>query len=145
MQRSLNPLSNKNPGFYRRLIEYVRENPCFYDTSNPNYRNFAFKCQLWRVIADELRYEGDMYKQWKKLRDRYVREIRKLRWNGRSKSTCKWGFLEDMEWMKPYIEEPRPLEDFEVGVEPQGTDDAGTKSIYENGKKVCTSCKKSFY
>uniref|UniRef100_A0A914YVR1 MADF domain-containing protein n=1 Tax=Panagrolaimus superbus TaxID=310955 RepID=A0A914YVR1_9BILA len=130
-----------NRNFYQRLIQMVHQNPCFYDTTDPNYRKYCYKCTIWNKIAQDLEYDGghhEIYKQWKKLRDRFVREIRKLRLNGRSKSTCKWEFFTHMEWMEPFIEESRPLEDFEIpiNIKEKSSSDGTTKSIYENGKKT---------
>uniref|UniRef100_A0A914Q218 MADF domain-containing protein n=1 Tax=Panagrolaimus davidi TaxID=227884 RepID=A0A914Q218_9BILA len=128
-----------NSNFYLRLIQMVQQNPCFYNTCDPNYRKYFYKCQIWNKIAKDLEYDGDnhgIYKQWKKLRDRYVRENRKLRLTGRSKSTCKWEFFNYMEWMEPFIEDSKPLEDYEIPLK-RGESDSEemTKSIYENGKK----------
>uniref|UniRef100_A0AC34G625 MADF domain-containing protein n=1 Tax=Panagrolaimus sp. ES5 TaxID=591445 RepID=A0AC34G625_9BILA len=132
-----------NSNFYLQLIQMVQQNPCFYDTTDPYYRKYCYKCQIWNKIAQELEYDGDnheIYKQWKKLRDRFVREIRKLRLTGRSKSTCKWEFFSHMEWIEPFIEESKPLEDFEIPINNKGKSrsdgDGITKSIYENGKKT---------
>lgn len=109
-----------DPAFYVSLILKVKEHPCFYDSSDPNYRRFQFKVVQWRQVAQELQFTGshtDIYKQWKKLRDRYVREVRKLRISGKPKDNCRWEHFRIMDWMEPFIEEQRPLEEYEVLVE----------------------------
>ena len=114
-QKSTKP-SVTDSNFYSQLIQKVKDNPCFYDSNDYYYRRFQYKVGLWEKIAKELEFDGthqDMYKQWKKLRDRYVREIRKLKVSGKSKENCKWEFFPAMDWMEPYIEEQRPLEEFE--------------------------------
>ncbi|KAE9550280.1 hypothetical protein FO519_006518 [Halicephalobus sp. NKZ332] len=114
-QKSTKP-SVTDSNFYSQLIRKVKDNPCFYDSNDYYYRRFQYKVGLWETIAKELKFDGthqDMYKQWKKLRDRYVREIRKLKVSGKSKENCKWEFFQAMDWMELYIEEQRPLEEFE--------------------------------
>lgn len=112
--------------FYNMLIQKVKDNPCFYDNNDYYYRRFQYKVAKWQSIANELGFEGDhqdMYKQWKKMRDRYVRELKKLKVSGKSKDFCKWEFFGAMDWMESFVEEQKPLEEYELIVDKNNIDD----------------------
>jgi hypothetical protein len=47
-----------------------------------------------------------LYKQWKKVRDRYVREKRKLRMtNGVEQEEPSWELYRELIWIDPYLDE----------------------------------------
>lgn len=54
-----------------------------------------------------------IYKQWKKIRDRYVREKRKMRMsaNGESEEPT-WDLFRELMWIDPYLEERAALVSF---------------------------------
>ncbi|XP_075976644.1 uncharacterized protein LOC142976920 [Anticarsia gemmatalis] len=57
-----------------RLIEFVRQHPCLYDTKDTYYKNVARKKKLWEQIGHEINKSGDVAKnKWKGLRDNYLR------------------------------------------------------------------------
>ena len=55
------------------------------------------------------KFKGDvnaLYKQWKKVRDRYVREKRKLRMtSGVEQEEPNWDLYRELMWIDPYLEE----------------------------------------
>uniref|UniRef100_A0A7E5A234 MADF domain-containing protein n=1 Tax=Panagrellus redivivus TaxID=6233 RepID=A0A7E5A234_PANRE len=124
--------------FYIELINFVMDHPCFYDPNDEHYRRYRTKVDYWNELIQKLDFDGthrDIYKQWKKLRDRYVREMRKLRLAGRPKESCKWELFDAMDWMEPYIEEPRPFEDFEVVISSEEEREPSPKPIFLDGEK----------
>lgn len=55
-------------------------------------------------------YSGDInaiYKQWKKVRDRYVREKRKMRMSNVSGETdeSQWDLFPQMMWIDPFLDD----------------------------------------
>lgn len=63
-------------------------------------------------ISYIIRNLGDInaiYKQWKKLRDRYVREKRKMRMsnasNGGAEDLPGWDLYRDLTWLEPFLDE----------------------------------------
>ncbi|XGW10638.1 hypothetical protein V3C99_012272 [Haemonchus contortus] len=103
-----------DPSFGTNLIEEVRAHPCLFDIRDPKYRHSECRNQAWNSVIAHLNYPGDVnsiYKQWKKLRDRYVREKRRLRMqrdNGvHDEST--WDLYPAMAWIDPYLDERAQL------------------------------------
>lgn len=60
-------------------------------------------------------YSGDInsiYKQWKKVRDRYVREKRKIRMSsvtGGEVEESQWDLFPQMAWIDPYLDDRATL------------------------------------
>ncbi|KHJ98680.1 hypothetical protein OESDEN_01327 [Oesophagostomum dentatum] len=78
-----------DPSFGTNLIEEVRSHPCLFDIRDVN----------------------SIYKQWKKIRDRYVREKRRLRMqrdNG-VHDDSNWELFPQMSWIDPYLDERAQL------------------------------------
>lgn len=98
-----------DPNFTLHLIDEVRLQPCLYDIKDPKYRHSEYRNQAWGEIAKNLSFPGDissLYKQWKKVRDRYVREKRKLRMAGNaSNEVPNWEFFRDLMWIDPFLDE----------------------------------------
>uniref|UniRef100_A0A914KJR1 MADF domain-containing protein n=1 Tax=Meloidogyne incognita TaxID=6306 RepID=A0A914KJR1_MELIC len=98
-----------DPNFTLHLIDEVRLQPCLYDIKDPKYRHSEYRNQAWGEIAKNLSFPGDissLYKQWKKVRDRYVREKRKLRMAGNgSNEVSNWEFFRDLMWIDPFLDE----------------------------------------
>ncbi|VIO91160.1 Uncharacterized protein BM_BM5645 [Brugia malayi] len=72
--------------FTRRLIEAVKAQPCLYNPSHEHYGNkhssAQYRIQVWQKLRAELGFKDDAHAlqmQWKRIRDRYVRERRKRR------------------------------------------------------------------
>lgn len=72
--------------FMRRLIEAVKAQPCLYNPNHEHYGNkhssALYRIQVWQNLRVELGFKDDphaLQMQWKKIRDRYVRERRKRR------------------------------------------------------------------
>uniref|UniRef100_A0AAF5PQ51 MADF domain-containing protein n=2 Tax=Wuchereria bancrofti TaxID=6293 RepID=A0AAF5PQ51_WUCBA len=72
--------------FTRRLIEAVKAQPCLYNPSHEHYGNkhssAQYRIQVWQKLRVELGFKDDAHAlqmQWKRIRDRYVRERRKRR------------------------------------------------------------------
>ncbi|CAG9537054.1 unnamed protein product [Cercopithifilaria johnstoni] len=73
-------------GFTGRLIEAVKAQPCLYNPSHEHYGNkhssAQYRIQVWQKLRTELGFKDDAHAlqmQWKRIRDRYVRERRKRR------------------------------------------------------------------
>ncbi|VDM91967.1 unnamed protein product, partial [Onchocerca ochengi] len=82
----LNSTSVVDEGFTRRLIEAVKAQPCLYNPSHEHYGNkhssAQYRIQVWQKLRAELGFKDDAHAlqmQWKRIRDRYVRERRKRR------------------------------------------------------------------
>lgn len=76
----------ENEEFVRRLIEAVKGQPCLYNPSHEHYGNkhssAQFRCRVWQKLCVDLGFNEDAHAlqmQWKRIRDRYVRERRKRR------------------------------------------------------------------
>ncbi|CCD61678.1 Alcohol dehydrogenase transcription factor myb/sant-like protein [Caenorhabditis elegans] len=98
------------PCFGKNLILEVRRHPCLYDVRDPKYRHGDCRTQAWGMIIDKLRYPGtvpSIYKQWKKHRDRYVREKRRLRNLGdpNVQDVSTWEMYDDMAWIDQHLDE----------------------------------------
>ncbi|EJD75929.1 BESS domain-containing protein family protein [Loa loa] len=72
--------------FTRRLIEAVKAQPCLYNPNHEHYGNkhssAQYRIQVWQKLRVELGFKDDAHAlqmQWKRIRDRYVRERRKRR------------------------------------------------------------------
>ncbi|KAF7639440.1 hypothetical protein Mgra_00001116 [Meloidogyne graminicola] len=98
-----------DPNFTLHLIDEVRLQPCLYDIKDSKYRHSEYRNQAWAEIAKNLSFPGDvssLYKQWKKVRDRYVREKRKLRMAGStSNEVPNWELFRELMWIDPYLDE----------------------------------------
>uniref|UniRef100_A0A1I7ZGJ5 MADF domain-containing protein n=1 Tax=Steinernema glaseri TaxID=37863 RepID=A0A1I7ZGJ5_9BILA len=97
-----------DPLFASNLINEVRKQPCLFDIRDPKYRHSEFRSSAWSDIIKVLNYPGDIssiYKQWKKVRDRYVREKRKLRMSGASPEESSWSLFSQMSWIDPYLDD----------------------------------------
>ncbi|VBB28132.1 unnamed protein product [Acanthocheilonema viteae] len=73
-------------GFTGRLIEAVKAQPCLYNPNHEHYGNkhssAQYRIQVWQKLRAELGFKDDAHAlqmQWKRIRDRYVRERRKRR------------------------------------------------------------------
>ncbi|XP_053616345.1 uncharacterized protein LOC128678655 isoform X2 [Plodia interpunctella] len=63
-----------------RLIEYVKQHPCLYDSSHKEYKNVATKNEIWEAIGRELDTTGDFVKnKWKTLRDGFTKNKKQLK------------------------------------------------------------------
>ncbi|KAL3119647.1 hypothetical protein niasHT_006733 [Heterodera trifolii] len=98
-----------DPNFALHLINQVRTQPCLYDIKDTKYRHTEYRNQAWAEIAKNLAFPGDvsaLYKQWKKIRDRYVREKRKLRMtNGTENEEPNWELYRELIWIDRYLDE----------------------------------------
>uniref|UniRef100_A0A0N4ZTB5 MADF domain-containing protein n=1 Tax=Parastrongyloides trichosuri TaxID=131310 RepID=A0A0N4ZTB5_PARTI len=98
-----------DPKFYEKLINEVRKYSSLYDSNDPNYRHTSLRIGIWKNILESLNLPGDVsdiYKQWKKIRDRYVREKRKRKqMNSSSNEPSSWDLYCKLTWMDSFIEE----------------------------------------
>ena len=67
------------------------------------------ECILVSAANRHFRCSGDivsMYKQWKKIRDRYVREKRKLRMSANGEQDVPgWELFQALSWIDPHLDE----------------------------------------
>ncbi|VDN55242.1 unnamed protein product [Dracunculus medinensis] len=100
-----------DPNFSSNLIREVQQHPCLYDIRDPKYRHSECRNQSWSEIIKVLDFPGDInsiYKQWKKVRDRYVREKRKIRMSsvtGGEVEESQWDLFPQMAWIDPYLDD----------------------------------------
>ncbi|KAF1764666.1 hypothetical protein GCK72_004615 [Caenorhabditis remanei] len=109
-----------DPHFAKSLIQEVQRHPCLYDVRDPKYRHGDCRTQAWGMIIEKLQYPGtvpSIYKQWKKHRDRYVREKRRLRnmmvrvdYDGDANLSdlSTWDMFEEMQWIDQHLDEHFP-------------------------------------
>lgn len=101
----------RDPEFSLNLIHEVRQHPCLYDIRDPKYRHSECRNLAWSEIIKRLNFPGDInsiYKQWKKVRDRYVREKRKMkmsRMSGGGADVSQWELFPQMIWIDPFLDD----------------------------------------
>ncbi|GMT14409.1 hypothetical protein PFISCL1PPCAC_5706, partial [Pristionchus fissidentatus] len=101
-ENKLPPISDTQ--FAQGLINEVQLQPCLYDSRDPKYRHTDCRNMAWMQIITSLKYPADINaiaKQWKTLRDHYVRERRFLGEGVREESS--WELYPAMMWMAPYV------------------------------------------
>lgn len=101
-ENKLPPISDTQ--FAQNLINQVQQQPCLYDSRDPKYRHTDCRNLAWMQIVQQLKYPGDMNsiaKQWKTLRDHYVRERRFISEGLREDSS--WELYPSMQWMGPFV------------------------------------------
>ncbi|XP_064489504.1 uncharacterized protein LOC135401182 [Ornithodoros turicata] len=98
-----------------RLIEAVREHPCLYNTRLLEYRDIGRKENAWEAVRATCMFQTteETKKHWKRLRDRYVRELRVSDESTRSGSgpirkKQQWQFLAHMEFYRDCLR-PRKM------------------------------------
>ncbi|KAF8362407.1 madf-3 [Pristionchus pacificus] len=124
--KQLPPISDTQ--FAQNLINEVQRQPCLYDrlvsfslflnysllyqfnvhsqiiSRDPKYRHSECRTMAWNQVVSSLKYPGDLNsvaKQWKTLRDHYVRERRFISEGLREDSS--WELYPSMQWMGPYV------------------------------------------
>ncbi|TGZ42188.1 uncharacterized protein [Temnothorax longispinosus] len=95
------------------IIDFVRDNKCLYDKSDPNFRNTVKKKEMWSKISENLKllYRVDMpveaiEKRWSSLRDMFSRENRKQKLppSGSGYEPAKeWELYRNMLFLLPHI------------------------------------------
>ncbi|XP_077483711.1 uncharacterized protein LOC144093855 [Amblyomma americanum] len=89
-----------------RFLDAVRQHPCVYDTKRLDYRDVDRKNNAWEQIRLHagLPTVDDCLKLWKRLRDRYTRELKAIEGSKRSGSGYvsrrTWEFAESMAFYK---------------------------------------------
>lgn len=91
------------------LIEAVRQHPCLWDNRIKEYKNRNRKEKAWKTVSGEVNAEPDCCrKDWKSLRDRYVRERRTLQKNSRSgaaaSKTPTWALYDTLAFLKDTVQ-----------------------------------------
>ncbi|CAD6190225.1 unnamed protein product [Caenorhabditis auriculariae] len=149
-----------DPSFPGRLIDEVHLQPCLFDIRDPKYRHSDCRHQAWNQIIQNLRYPSNIssiYKQWKKLRDRYVREKRRLKLQADAgiHEESTWELYGAMQWMDPYLDDRAQcsrtmkrlatqddLSDFELDDDlnymMMGGDKRGGNTVYDVPKRVAS-------
>ncbi|XP_071556568.1 uncharacterized protein [Temnothorax nylanderi] len=95
------------------IIDFVRDNKCLYDKSDPNFKNTVRKKEMWSKISENLKllYRIDMpveviEKRWSSLRDMFSRENRKQKLppSGSGYEPAKeWELYRNMLFLLPHI------------------------------------------
>ena len=64
---------------YEALINVFRRYHCLWQASSKSYKNARAREKAWKKVAEEVSTSVDVCsKRWKYLRDKYVREFRKI-------------------------------------------------------------------
>ena len=62
------------------LIDSVRSYPCLWRVHLKEYKDLHVKENAWKKVAEETGLsQEDCQKHWKRLRDRFVRELKKVK------------------------------------------------------------------
>uniref|UniRef100_A0A915N2F0 MADF domain-containing protein n=1 Tax=Meloidogyne javanica TaxID=6303 RepID=A0A915N2F0_MELJA len=76
--------TSSNDEFLHRLVNAVRREPCLYNPNDEHHGNkhssAQYRAAVWQRLVKELNYHEDAHSlqtQWKRLRERYVRERRR--------------------------------------------------------------------
>ncbi|KAF5295522.1 hypothetical protein FQR65_LT19882 [Abscondita terminalis] len=94
----------------RNLIRLVERNSLLYDKRSGNYKRTDLKLKIWKKISEELGYEDleKAPKRWKFLRDKYVKQKRKML-NKPSGSSYEddetWSLMGDLSFLEPYLQQ----------------------------------------
>ncbi|KAH7974590.1 hypothetical protein HPB49_017194 [Dermacentor silvarum] len=89
-----------------RLLEAIKEHPCVYDTKRLDFRDQQRKENAWEQIRQSsgLATVEECHKLWKRLRDRFTRELKVIELATRSGSGYvprqTWEFAAAMEFYK---------------------------------------------
>ncbi|XP_075738711.1 uncharacterized protein LOC142783981 [Rhipicephalus microplus] len=89
-----------------RFLDAVQQHPCVYDTKSLDYRNAERKSNAWEQIRvySGLSKVDECLKLWKRLSDRYTRELKAIEATKRSgsgyMSRRAWEFTESMAFYK---------------------------------------------
>ncbi|XP_064825835.1 zinc finger protein 271-like [Oncorhynchus masou masou] len=88
-----------------RVIEEVRRYNNLYNTSLKDYKDFTMTNNSWKEIAKTLRVEEQICRtKWKNLRDRYVRQRRKMKGkSGDAASEIQPQILTTLSWLSGFI------------------------------------------
>uniref|UniRef100_A0A3B3QW86 MADF domain-containing protein n=1 Tax=Paramormyrops kingsleyae TaxID=1676925 RepID=A0A3B3QW86_9TELE len=89
-----------------KLILSVSEYPEMYNVTLSSYRDIGRKTICWRKISLDI--EDECKKTWKNLRDRYIKERRKVREKKSSAGAEQkiiWKYFPIMSFLEPYVRE----------------------------------------
>ena len=91
------------------LIEAVRSFPCLWQVKSKSYKDLRAKENAWRKVCLDTDLNGDFArKKWKQLRDRFVREIRKIkkRVSGEEgpPATSSWKFFTVLSFLEDTVQ-----------------------------------------
>jgi hypothetical protein len=108
--------------FVSRLIEAVRRQPCLYNSNHEHYGNkhasAQFRASVWQKLCEELHFPDEPHAlqlQWKRVRDRYVRERKKRKSQGSNTETVDPNnpnvssavrHYENMKWIDEFLVDP---------------------------------------
>uniref|UniRef100_A0A224YH48 Alcohol dehydrogenase transcription factor myb/sant like protein n=1 Tax=Rhipicephalus zambeziensis TaxID=60191 RepID=A0A224YH48_9ACAR len=115
-----------------RFLDAVQRHPCVYDTKRMDYRDAERKNNAWERIRvySGLSTVEECLKLWKRLRDRYTRELKAIEATKKSGSGYvsrrAWEFTESMAFYK-HCGRPRKTTS---SLEPYGDDNETAESIF---------------
>ncbi|VDM46209.1 unnamed protein product [Toxocara canis] len=92
--------------FAKSLVDQVHQHPCLYDIRNSKYL-YTERKKAWQEIIGSLNFPGDVdsiRKEWKKLRDRYVRERRRILFSAADAKRSQWYMYPQMAWIDPFLD-----------------------------------------
>ena len=70
---------DEEPSF-EALIEAVRRYPCIWKVNSKAYKDARARENAWKKVSMEIGISADWcQKKWRSLRDKYVREVKKLK------------------------------------------------------------------
>ncbi|GAB0094089.1 hypothetical protein DMENIID0001_093120 [Sergentomyia squamirostris] len=87
-----------------KLISLVRKNRCIYDKNSREYASQSLRDIAWKKISEETHLQIDDAKiAWRTLRERYTREIKKLRDGVVESDMSPWPFYKQMSFLENHI------------------------------------------
>ena len=84
---------------FEQLIEAVRSFPCLWEVSSKDYKDSRARDNAWKSVAERVGGTPEVCsKKWKNVRDKYVRELKKLRKKRKTGEegpppTCTWAYF----------------------------------------------------
>ncbi|XP_075559730.1 uncharacterized protein LOC142591284 isoform X2 [Dermacentor variabilis] len=115
-----------------RFIEAIKQHPCVYDTKRLDFRDQQRKENAWEQIrhSSGLSTVEECHKLWKKLRDRFTRELKAIELATRSGSAYvarqTWEFADAMSFYKNCGRPRKTTCNVGSGAVPRGDDSAST-------------------
>uniref|UniRef100_A0A1X7VWA5 MADF domain-containing protein n=1 Tax=Amphimedon queenslandica TaxID=400682 RepID=A0A1X7VWA5_AMPQE len=95
-----------------KLIEAVRSHTCIWQTSSKYYKDLKAKENSWKEISKQVTRKDDeesrkeCIRRWKLLRDRYVRECKKVKKPTGTEGppyTPKWDLYESLSFLRDVV------------------------------------------
>ncbi|XP_055837894.1 uncharacterized protein LOC129906243 [Episyrphus balteatus] len=108
-------MENLNVIFEEQLIALIKDKEFLYNTKLKEYKNVNQRNMAWDAIAKELgRTVGECRQPWKSLRDRFIKEKRKMEAPSGSAADqgAVWEFFDSLQFLSDSIQTRRQIGNF---------------------------------